>query len=100
MEVGKRITELRQQLGITTNKLANLCGLSQSFVRAVERGEKNITVENLSLICEVFHISLRDFFDYTADETILADDELHKQLSRLSTVQRRALLEFIKAMKV
>ena len=36
MEVGMRIVELRHQRGITTNKLANLCGLSQSFVRSVE----------------------------------------------------------------
>ena len=47
MEVGMRIVELRHQRGITTNKLANLCGLSQSFVRSVEIGEKNISVENL-----------------------------------------------------
>lgn len=62
MEVGKRITELRERAGITTNKLANLSGLSQSFVRSVELGEKNITVENLGLICEALQVSPRDFF--------------------------------------
>ena len=63
MEVGKRITELRTNRGLTTNKLANLCGLSQSFVRSVELGEKGITVEKLSLLCDALDISLRDFFD-------------------------------------
>ena len=87
MEVGMRIVELRHQRGITTNKLANLCGLSQSFVRSVEIGEKNISVENLTLICDALHVSLKDY-------------ELQSQLSRLSERQKKALLEFIKTMKM
>ncbi len=100
MEVGMRIVELRHQRGITTNKLANLCGLSQSFVRSVEIGEKNISVENLTLICDALHVSLKDFFDRPVEGTLFTDDELQSQLSRLSERQKRALLEFIKTMKM
>lgn len=99
MEVGKRIVELRQKKGITTNKLANLCGLSQSFVRSVELGEKNISVENLTLICDALHVSLKDFFDCPVEGTLFTNDELQDQLSRLSDKQKKALLEFIKTMK-
>ena len=49
MDVGKRITALRTAKGWTTNHLANRCGISQSFLRAVELGEKGISVENLGL---------------------------------------------------
>ena len=94
MEVGMRIVELRHQRGITTNKLANLCGLSQSFVRSVE------IVENLTLICDALHVSLKDFFDCPVEGTLFTDDELQSQLSRLSERQKRALLEFIKTMKM
>ncbi len=97
MEVGKRITELREQAGITTNKLANLCGLSQSFVRAVELGEKGITVENLKLICDTLHISLRDFFDVRDDEIYTADDSLQAQIQRLSLQQKAALTAFLQS---
>ena len=100
MEVGMRIVELRHQRGITTNKLANLCGLSQSFVRSVEIGEKNISVENLTLICDALHVSLKDFFDGPVEGTLFTDDELQSQLSRLSERQKKALLEFIKTMKM
>ena len=100
MEVGMRIVELRHQRGITTNKLANLCGLSQSFVRSVEIGEKNISVENLTLICDALHVSLKDFFYCPVEGTLFTDDELQSQLSRLSERQKRALLEFIKTMKM
>ena len=100
MEVGMRIVELRHQRGITTNKLANLCGLSQSFVRSVEIGEKNISVENLTLICDALHFSLKDFLDCPVEGTLFTDDELQSQLSRLSERQKKALLEFIKTMKM
>ena len=65
MTVGERITQLREQRGYTTNKLANESGLSQSFVRAVELGEKGITVVNLEYLCKVLDVSLQDFFSYT-----------------------------------
>lgn len=97
MEVGKRITELREQAGITTNKLANLCGLSQSFVRAVELGEKGITVENLKLICDALHISLRDFFDVPDEGIHTADDCLQAQIQRLSPQQKAALTAFLQS---
>ena len=48
MDVGNRIKQLREAKGWTTNRLANRCGISQSFLRAVELGEKGISVENLS----------------------------------------------------
>lgn len=31
MDIGDRIIELREEKGLSTNRLANLCGLSQSF---------------------------------------------------------------------
>ncbi len=92
MNVGKRITELREQAGISTNRLANLCGLSQSFIRSVELGEKGITVENLSLICEALHIQLRDFFDAPSIDD---NNELQKQIGRLTARQQKALAAFL-----
>ena len=44
MNVGERIKELREKRGLTVNKLANLAGISQSYLRDVELGNKNPTV--------------------------------------------------------
>ena len=62
MEVGKRIVELRERKNISTNKLANLAGISQSYLRDIEMGKKNPTVEMLSYICFALGISLQDVF--------------------------------------
>ena len=97
MEIGRRIAELRETAGWTTNRLANLCGLSQSFLRSVELGEKGISVENLQLICDTLHISLRDFFDIPSDQDT-ERDRLLRQITKLTEEQKLALIGFLETM--
>lgn len=62
MDVGKRIVELREKKQLSTNKLANISGISQSYLRDVESNKKNPTVEMLSYICYGLDVSLEEFF--------------------------------------
>lgn len=39
-----------------------LSGISQSYLRDIELGNKNPTVEILSIICSALEITLQDFF--------------------------------------
>ena len=52
MNVGERINFFRTQKNITVNKLALQAGISQSFLRDIELGNKKPSVETLSYICE------------------------------------------------
>jgi len=97
MEIGKRLSALREEKGWTTNRLANQCGLSQSFLRSVELGEKGISVENLALVCDALGVSLRTFFD-TPDGEEPGSDALRRRLERLTPRQSQALLAFLEAM--
>ncbi len=96
MDVGKRITELREATGITTNRLANLCGLSQSFIRSVELGEKGITVESLRLLCDTLQISLKDFFDVPEETPVAEREQLIRMIEGLNVRQRESLMAFLK----
>lgn len=97
MDIGKRLTFLRSAKGYTVNKLANLCGISQSYLRDIELGNKNPTVEIVSIICDTLGITIKDFFDeQTEDE--LASDPLLARIYQLSPKQRQALLEFLDTM--
>ena len=96
-DVSKRITYLRTQKNYSVNKLANAAGISQSFLRDVELGNKNITVEYLSYICEALDISLADFFSYSFSER-LSNDFVTSKIYRLTEKQRAALLAFLDAM--
>ena len=47
---GRRIRELRLELGWSQEEFAHRVGLDRSYVGGVERGERNISLENICLI--------------------------------------------------
>ena len=94
MDIGGRIRQLREAQGWTTNFLAIHCGVSQSFLRSVELGEKGISVEYLSLICDALNISLKEFFDVPTDQDT-PDEILHRRVQSLTPQQRTALSAFL-----
>ena len=92
-DVSARITELRRMRGLTVNGLANLAGISQSYLREIELGNKKPTIEYLEYICEALNVSLVAFFDVDGD-----DGEITRVLSHLNKKQKEALLIFLKSM--
>lgn len=96
MDVGKRITQLRERLNLTTNKLANIAGISQSYLREIELGKKNPTVETLSFVCYALNISLKDFFDES--ETTIQPFLLNA-IDGMTEAQQLKLAEFITELK-
>ena len=94
MDIGKRITYFRTAKNYSVNKLANLAGISQSYLRDVELGNKNPTVEMLSVICDTLEISLFDFFNEN-DDNQLKEDPLLSKIYKLTPKQKEALLSFL-----
>ena len=92
--VGVRITYFREKKGITVNKLATNAGLSQSHLRDIELGNKIPSVETLYYICEALGITLKDFFDDAAEET-LSSDPVVRRIYRMNDSQREKLLAFL-----
>ena len=91
MDVSKRLIELREQCGFTQNSLAEWAGVSQSHLRRVERGESDITVGHLQLLCDAMNITLKEFFDDSTSE-----DEVILAVSKLSPKQKQLLVAFLK----
>lgn len=92
--IGDKIKFYRYQKGLSTNKLANMSGISQSYLRDIELGLKNPTVEVVYLICQALEISMKEFFDEDSIDTF-SDDPLIQRIYQLSTEQREALLVFL-----
>ncbi|MBQ4109955.1 MAG: helix-turn-helix transcriptional regulator [Clostridia bacterium] len=90
MNVGEKITFYREKKNITVNKLANMSGVSQSYLRDLELGKKQPTVEYLSYICDALEISLERFFsDENNENKILS---LYKKMNES---QQKALIDFL-----
>ncbi len=93
MDVSKRLIELREHCGFTQNSLAEWAGVSQTHLRRVERGESDITVGHLQLLCDAMNITLKDFFDDSSSE-----DEVILAVSKLSPKQKQLLIAFLKGL--
>ena len=96
MDIGKRIVELRERKNMSTNKLANLAGISQSYLRDLEMNKKNPTVEMLSYICFALDISIQDFF---AEQRNKVNPYLLSAIQLLDDEEQIKLPEFICAVK-
>ena len=93
MNVSKRLSDLRKRCGLTQNGLAERAGVSQTHLRRVERGEADITVSHLQLLCDAMSISMKEFFEEEKDS-----DEIAAAFSKLSPKQKKLLLAFIESL--
>lgn len=50
--VGSRIREQRKALGFSQEEFAHIAGLDRSYMGAVERGERNLGIDNLHRIAD------------------------------------------------
>ena len=64
IKIGNRIKELRKELGLSQEKLANNCDLDRTYVASVENDKRNISIIILEKIVKALNVSLKDFFDY------------------------------------
>lgn len=60
--VGARIRHYRKLKGLSQEELAEVANLHRTYIGSCERGERNITIVNLAVICEKLDVSLHDFF--------------------------------------
>ncbi|MCI9426512.1 MAG: helix-turn-helix transcriptional regulator [Eubacterium sp.] len=57
LTVGLRIREIREAMQMTRERFSELCGISDSFLAAVESGKKSITSKTIYKICYNANIS-------------------------------------------
>ena len=97
VEVGKRIKYLREQKNLKKNTLANLAGVSPTYIDKLENGERCPTVEYLGYICFGLGITLAEFFLETDGQKEL-NSAIQTLTARLSPNQQALLLDFLKTL--
>ncbi|HZZ65210.1 MAG TPA: XRE family transcriptional regulator [Candidatus Baltobacteraceae bacterium] len=65
-DVGKILARLREQRNVTVRELAEATDLSESFIRAVERGESDISLGRLARLARFFEYDLGSFLGFTS----------------------------------
>lgn len=58
--VASNLKRLRKKLGMSQEDLADKCGLHRTYLGAIERSERNITLQTLEKLAESLEISPLD----------------------------------------
>ncbi len=62
--VGKRVRELRNDIGISQEELADLADLDRTYITSVECGKRNISIVNIEKLANALQVSLKEFFSF------------------------------------
>lgn len=63
LKLGATIRRLRRQQKWSQEELAELCGLHPNYVGGIERGERNVSIDNIDKISRAFELRVKDLFD-------------------------------------
>ncbi|HEY3615351.1 MAG TPA: helix-turn-helix transcriptional regulator [Candidatus Sulfotelmatobacter sp.] len=61
---GQKVRELRLDQGISQEALADQAGVHRTFMGSVERGERNISLENIVKIAKALNCRPSKLLDY------------------------------------
>ncbi|MFP4103127.1 helix-turn-helix domain-containing protein [Coleofasciculus sp.] len=65
--VASNLRKLRQEIGISQEELAGKCGLHRTYVGAIERSERNITLQTLEKLAVSLGVSPLDLLKENSD---------------------------------
>lgn len=64
---GIAVRERRTHLKLSQEELAHQAGLHRTYIGMIERGEKNITLENIDKVSSALKLSISDLFKHLED---------------------------------
>lgn len=53
----------RKEAGLSQEALADMCGLHRTYIGSVERGERNISIDNMELIANALGCQIQDILN-------------------------------------
>jgi transcriptional regulator with XRE-family HTH domain len=59
---GAKVRRLRQAKDLSQEAFADICGLHRTYVGAIERGERNVSLENIEKIAKALGLSIASLF--------------------------------------
>lgn len=97
---GTNIKKYRNRLGLTQEKLAELCDCSSQTISGTETGYSFPSSKVLFKLAENLHVPLTYLFNFGEDPVVSnkeEDRDLLEVLSKLSIEQKKIIIKIIKA---
>lgn len=84
---GSKIREIRKAKGLTQEELAERCGLQNTYIGGIERGERNISLQSVDKLAEGLEVIPFELFKF--DDLSLYN--LSNDKSKMITEQLRLI---------
>lgn len=59
----RNLKETRVKQGLSQEELADIAGLHRTYVGSVERGERNISIDNMERLASALNITIQDLLN-------------------------------------
>jgi transcriptional regulator with XRE-family HTH domain len=59
---GQQVRDLRQARGYSQETFADTAGLHRTYIGSIERGEQNVSIDNIAKIAKALGISMQALF--------------------------------------
>jgi transcriptional regulator with XRE-family HTH domain len=96
---GKRIRQLRESMGLTQEQLASKVGMDYKYLGSVERGERNITIDNIQRIAEAFGVETYQLFFFSLEglkpQEEVIEEKIEDILERCDAEKKQLFLRII-----
>ncbi len=68
---GRAIRKFRSEKNISQESFADMCGLHRTYISDIERGQRNVSLENIDKMAHALEIHISDIFkEVEKDESI------------------------------
>jgi len=61
---GQRLREIREQKGLSQERLAALAGLNRTYISKIERGERTVSIKTVAALAQGLEVEAKDLFDF------------------------------------
>lgn len=68
-QFGQRVRELRADANLTQEKLAFRSDLDRSYVGQIERGEVNVSIDNIGKLARGLRVAVKALFEFGSPTT-------------------------------
>lgn len=63
VRLGKRVRALREKSGMSQEELGFRAKLHRTYIGSIERGEQNVSVDNIAKLARALKISVKELFE-------------------------------------
>ena len=98
-DFGKRVNQLRRWKKWTQEQLGSKADIDYKYIGAIERGEKNLTINNIEKISKAFGVEPVQLFLFSnkglADEEKITEKKIKDLLKLSGKEEKEFVLQFI-----